>query len=106
MADQLLDQIRDVAEGQIDFEGQRLCDTLATVLLSIVGAITFVVGYFLQDIKLSVYIALAGTALTFLVIIPPWPFYNKNPVKWLPIGGGNPNVSIPQTIVVDEKAIR
>ncbi|CAK7213691.1 hypothetical protein SCUCBS95973_001885 [Sporothrix curviconia] len=107
MADQLLDQIRDVAEGQIDFEGQKLCDSLATILLCIVGAITFVVGYILQDIKLSVYIALGGTALTFLAVIPPWPFYNKNPVKWLPVGGGKPsNISIPQTIVVDEKAIR
>ena len=37
-----------------------------------------------QDIKLSLYIGLAGTALTFLVIVPPWPFYNKNPEGWLP----------------------
>ncbi|KAL1889795.1 hypothetical protein Sste5346_008653 [Sporothrix stenoceras] len=109
MADQLLDQIRDVAEGQIDFEGQRLCDTLATILLCAVGAITFVVGYILQDIKLAVYIALGGTALTFVAIIPPWPFFNKNPVKWLPVGRGaasSQNISIPQTVVIDEKAIR
>ncbi|KAL1905171.1 hypothetical protein Sste5344_009117 [Sporothrix stenoceras] len=94
MADQLLDQIRDVAEGQILFVSQ---------------AITFVVGYILQDIKLAVYIALGGTALTFVAIIPPWPFFNKNPVKWLPVGRGaasSQNISIPQTVVIDEKAIR
>ena len=75
---------------------------------SVVQAITFVVGYVLQDIKLSVYIALGGTILTFLAIIPPWPFFNQNPVKWLPVGGGgsSQNTSIPQTIVVDEKTIR
>ncbi|CAK7269127.1 hypothetical protein SEPCBS57363_003447 [Sporothrix epigloea] len=106
MADQLLDQIRDVVEGPIDFEGQKLSETLATILLCIVGAITFLAGYILQDIKLSVYIALAGTVITFIVIVPPWPFFNKNPVKWLPVGGGKPNSrSIPQTIVIDEKAI-
>jgi signal peptidase complex subunit 1 len=36
-----------------------------------------------QDIKLSVWIGLAGTALTFLAVVPPWPFYNKNPEPWL-----------------------
>jgi signal peptidase complex subunit 1 len=37
-----------------------------------------------QDIRLALYIGLAGTALTFLVVVPPWPFYNKNPEDWLP----------------------
>jgi len=37
MADQLLEQAREMFEGQIDFEGQRLAEYLATGLLSIVG---------------------------------------------------------------------
>jgi signal peptidase complex subunit 1 len=36
-----------------------------------------------QDIKLTLYIGLAGTALTFLVVVPPWPFFNKYPEQWL-----------------------
>lgn len=48
--------------------------------------IAFNVGYVLQDIVKCLYVGLGGTVLTFLIIIPPWPFYNKNPVKWLPIG--------------------
>ncbi|OAA57876.1 Microsomal signal peptidase 12kDa subunit [Niveomyces insectorum RCEF 264] len=108
MAEQLLDQVRDIAEGQIDFEGQRLCDWLATVLLSSVGALSFIIGCILQDIKLAVYIALGGSALVSLIIIPPWPFFKKHPVKWLPIGGGSSsnNINVPQTVVIDEKAIR
>ncbi|KUI64947.1 putative signal peptidase complex subunit 1 [Cytospora mali] len=106
MAEQILDQVRDIAEGQIDFEGQKLAELLSTVLLSVVGAISFLVGYFLQDIKLAVYIALGGTALTFVAIIPPWPFYNKNPVKWLPVGGGATAAPVPHNLVIDEKAIR
>ncbi|KAF5647776.1 microsomal signal peptidase 12kda subunit [Fusarium sp. NRRL 25303] len=86
MAEQALDQIRDVVDGQIDFEGQKLAELLATVLLVISGLVSFVVGYFLQDIKLAVYLGLGGTALTFLVVVPAWPFYNKHPVKWLPAG--------------------
>lgn len=88
MADQLLDTIRDVAEGQIDFEGQRLVDRLVLVLLSICGAISFIVGFALQDIKLALYVGLLGTALTFVVVVPPWPFFNNHPVKWLPAGSG------------------
>jgi signal peptidase complex subunit 1 len=46
--------------------------------------IAFLVGYMAQDIRLSLYVGLAGTALTFVVIVPPWPFFNKNPENWLP----------------------
>ncbi|KAF5499826.1 Signal peptidase complex subunit 1 [Colletotrichum fructicola] len=79
--------VRDLAEGQIDFEGQKLADLLATLVLSASGALAFLVGFFLQDIKLAVYIGLAGTALTFLLVVPPWPFYKRHPVKWLESNG-------------------
>ncbi|KAI8954611.1 microsomal signal peptidase 12 kDa subunit-domain-containing protein [Xylaria longipes] len=104
MADQLLEQVRDVVDGQIDFQGQKLAEILATVLLSIVGAISFLVGFFLQDIALALKIGLGGTALTFLVIVPPWPFFNQHPVKWLPVGG-SPISSSHQNIVIDEKTL-
>ena len=51
---------------------------------SLCQIIAFLVGYITQDIKLTVYVGLAGTALTFLAVVPPWPFYNKNPEGWLP----------------------
>jgi len=84
MSEQMLEQVREAAEGQIDFEGQRLAEMLTTVLLGAAGIIAFLVGFAQQDIKLALYIGLAGTALTFLVVVPPWPFYNKNPEDWLP----------------------
>ncbi|KAF2747775.1 SPC12-domain-containing protein [Sporormia fimetaria CBS 119925] len=84
MSDQLLDQLRDALEGSIDFEGQRLAEMLSTVLLGAVGIIAFLVGFVSQDIKLTLYVGLAGTALTFLAIVPPWPFFNKSPEPWLP----------------------
>ncbi|KAM7192673.1 putative signal peptidase complex subunit 1 [Naviculisporaceae sp. PSN 640] len=104
MAEQLLDQVRDLAEGQIDFEGQKLAELIANVALILVGTIAFIVGYILQDIKLALFIALGGTALTFVVVIPPWPFYNRNPVKWLPVGRGA-TAAIPQNIVINEKSL-
>ncbi|KAI1844635.1 hypothetical protein JX266_009091 [Neoarthrinium moseri] len=106
MAEQLLDQARDLVDGQIDFEGQKLAEILTTVLLSVVGAIAFFVGFFLQDIALALKVGLAGTALTFLVIVPPWPFFNRHPVKWLPVGGGRAaggGVAAHQNVVIDDK---
>jgi len=102
MADQLLEQVRELAEGQIDFEGQKLAELLATVLLAAVGGISFIVGFFLQDIKLALYIGLGGTALTLALIVPPWPFFNTHPVRWLPVGGVEKKA---QGIVVDGQVI-
>lgn len=106
MADQILEKVRDLAEGQIDFDGQKFSELLATILLATSGAIAFVVGFVLQDIKLALYIGLAGTALTFVAIVPPWPFFKRNPVKWLPTAQSqHTNLVVPQEIVVvDAKA--
>jgi signal peptidase complex subunit 1 len=40
MADQLLEKVRDIAEGQIDFEGQKLAELVSTLLLAMVGVST------------------------------------------------------------------
>lgn len=66
--------------------------------------ISFVAGYVLQDIQLALFIALGGAALTLVVVVPAWPFYNKSPVEWLPVRGPPP-ISVPQNVVIDEKAI-
>lgn len=46
--------------------------------------VAFLVGYFQQDIYMTAYVGLAGTALAFVLIVPPWPYFNRNPVTWLP----------------------
>ncbi|EMR69859.1 putative microsomal signal peptidase 12kda subunit protein [Eutypa lata UCREL1] len=103
MADQLLDQVRDLVDGQIDFEGQKLAEVLATVVLSAVGVVSFLIGFILQDIALALKIGLGGTALTFLLVVPPWPFFNRHKVEWLPVGGGSAITSTQQNIDIDEK---
>lgn len=41
-----------------------------------------------QDIKQTLYIGLGGAVLTGVVVVPPWPVYNKTPVGWLPARKG------------------
>ncbi|KAI9847827.1 MAG: hypothetical protein M1837_001720 [Sclerophora amabilis] len=102
MADQLLESAQEIFEGQIDFEGQRLAELLITTLLAITGAVAFLVGYVLQDLHLSLYTGLAGTLLSFLVVVPPWPYFNRHPVNWLSSGKGISGVGIE----MDGKKIR
>jgi len=64
--------------------------------------ISFVVGYIKQDIKLALYLGLGGTALIFAIIVPPWPFLNRRPLKWLPVAGKE---DFSQGIVVDGKIV-
>jgi len=65
-------------------------------------AVAFFVGYFLQDIKLTVYVGLIGTGAVFLLVVPPWPAFNRNPVKWLPVGGG---ITPPANLVINDKML-
>lgn len=67
-----------------DFRGQSLADFLTTFLLVATSVIAFIIGFTTQDIYKTLYIGLGGTALTFLLVVPQWPFYNKKPENWLP----------------------
>ncbi|KAL8791492.1 MAG: hypothetical protein Q9213_000109 [Squamulea squamosa] len=88
MADQLLQQAQDLFEGQIDFEGQKLTELFSTIILALTGLLAFVLGFAQQNIWMTLWIGLGGTALTFLVVVPPYPIYNENPENWLRANSG------------------
>lgn len=50
--------------------------------------IALMLGYLQQDIRLTLWIGLGGTALAFFMVVPPWPAFNELPEKWLPVGSG------------------
>ncbi|KAJ9211555.1 hypothetical protein DTO166G4_6835 [Paecilomyces variotii] len=81
--DDILAPLQNALEGQIDFHGQRLAEILSTVLLILSGVVAFIAGFVSRDVYLTLWVGLAGTLLTALVVIPPWPVYNKHPEKWL-----------------------
>ncbi|KAI4851102.1 hypothetical protein E4T44_02346 [Aureobasidium sp. EXF-8845] len=66
--------------------------------------IAFMVGFATQNIQYTLWILLAGAALTFVVCVPPWPFYNKDPVKWLPAKRTNGVTGM--NITVDGKKVQ
>ncbi|KAA8910437.1 microsomal signal peptidase 12 kDa subunit-domain-containing protein [Sphaerosporella brunnea] len=81
-----MDAIQTLIDGNIDFEGQRLAERLTTVVLILAGLTAWLLGFFMQDLKYTLYAGLGGTVLTILIVVPPWPMYNRHPVSWLPAG--------------------
>ncbi|KAH9811705.1 SPC12-domain-containing protein [Teratosphaeria destructans] len=67
-----------------DLKGQSLAEILTYALLTVTGVLSFFAGFLTQNIHNTLYIGLGGTALTFLVVVPPWPVYNSHPLPWLP----------------------
>lgn len=66
-----------------------------------VQVFSFLVGYITQNIHYTLWTGLGGTVLAFLVVVPPWPFFNQHAVTWLPVRGGTGGVNI----VVDGQSI-
>ena len=118
--DQLLEQARTIYEGEIvrflnflclttylkltrlqDFKGQQTAEYISTGLLTISGILAFLVGFLNQNIYQTLYIGLGGTALTFLIVVPPWPFFNQNPPPWLPAKTGNAALAHGISVEVD-----
>ncbi|KAI9007938.1 microsomal signal peptidase [Phycomyces nitens] len=75
--------IAELLECSIDFEGQRLADTITHVALIVSAVVSLIAGYSLQSLQLSVCIFLIGLGATLILVLPPWPMYNRNPQVWL-----------------------
>ncbi|KXZ52451.1 hypothetical protein GPECTOR_9g495 [Gonium pectorale] len=68
----------------MDFVGQKLAENLLMWIVVLFAAVSFVAGYALKDFSLMVKINGVGLALTLACVLPDWPFFNRNPWKWLP----------------------
>ncbi|KAF3308407.1 hypothetical protein TWF173_001282 [Orbilia oligospora] len=104
------DQFQAVVDGFIDFQGQKLAEQITTYTLTVSAIVGFLAGFVSQNIVYTLYICLAGTVLTFLAVVPPWPFYNQAPVRFLSSGSGRNSGSgggaVVGTIVVDGQEVK
>ncbi|PON82838.1 Microsomal signal peptidase 12kDa subunit [Trema orientale] len=53
------------------------------ILLLASAVVGFGAGYVLGSFQMMILIYAGGVVLTTLVTIPNWPFFNRNPLKWL-----------------------
>ena len=55
-----------------------------------------------QDIYLTLWVGLAGTLVTALIVVPPWPVFNQSPEPWL--SSGKSPAGLPVGGIVIEQA--
>eukprot|EP00934_Nitzschia_sp_Nitz4_P007623 Nitzschia sp. Nitz4//scaffold112_size70979//25676//26000//NITZ4_005899-RA/size70979-augustus-gene-0.82-mRNA-1//1//CDS//3329533256//7613//frame0 len=67
----------------MDFKGQQLAELIFYWVILAFGAIGWVIGFVQQDFAIVFKCWLAGVGLSVVLCVPDWPFYNRNPVKWL-----------------------
>uniref|UniRef100_A0A914KN88 Signal peptidase complex subunit 1 n=3 Tax=Meloidogyne TaxID=189290 RepID=A0A914KN88_MELIC len=68
----------------IDYEGQRKSERIFQVILVVHGVLGFIAGYMVQQLSVTIYTVGIGFAISCLVVLPPWPFYRRNPLNWQP----------------------
>ncbi|XP_032996609.1 signal peptidase complex subunit 1 [Lacerta agilis] len=70
---------------QMDYKGQKLAEQIFQGIILFSAVIGFIYGYITEQFGWTVYIVMAGFALSCLLTLPPWPIYRRNPLKWLPV---------------------
>lgn len=66
----------------IDYNGQELSKKLFYLLISIGYTISLITGVYLEDLKYTLILGIVTVFILFLVCVPSWRFYRKNPLKF------------------------
>ncbi|KAE8612917.1 hypothetical protein XENTR_v10013040 [Xenopus tropicalis] len=73
---------------QMDFKGQKLAEQIFQGIILFSAVLGFLYGYVIEQFGWTVYIVIAGFAVSCLLTLPPWPMYRRHPLKWLPAQDG------------------
>ncbi|KAJ0023747.1 hypothetical protein NQD34_003646 [Periophthalmus magnuspinnatus] len=68
----------------MDYKGQKLAEQIFQGIILVSAAIGFIYGLIVEQFGWTVYIVLAGFAVSCVLTLPPWPMYRKNPLNWQP----------------------
>ncbi|XP_072317973.1 signal peptidase complex subunit 1-like [Eucyclogobius newberryi] len=73
----------------MDYKGQKLAEQIFQGIILVSAAIGFLYGWTVEQFGWTVYVVLAGFAVSCVLTLPPWPMYRKSPLAWQP--------SVPET---------
>ncbi|KAM9444127.1 signal peptidase complex subunit 1 [Clarias gariepinus] len=79
----------------MDYKGQKLAEQIFQGVILVSAIIGFIYGFIIEQFGWTVYIMLAGFAVSCLLTLPPWPMYRRNPLTWQP--------TVPETPETREK---
>jgi signal peptidase complex subunit 1 len=67
----------------MDFHGQNLSEDMFFWIITIMGALAWLYGYYYQDFVYTFYGWLASVLISIVLCVPDWPYFNRHPVEWL-----------------------
>merc|ERR1711979_188752 len=67
-----------------DFKGQLHCERTFQILVVIFGLIGFVAGYIQQEFRITFLFLATGGGISAVICLRDWPWWNRNPLEWLP----------------------
>ncbi|XP_063796684.1 signal peptidase complex subunit 1 [Pseudophryne corroboree] len=70
---------------QMDYKGQKLAEQIFQGIILFSAVVGFIYGFVIEQFGWTVYIVIAGFAVSCLLTLPPWPMYRRHPLKWLPV---------------------
>lgn len=68
----------------MDYAGQKLAEQLNLYILVIFAVLAFIAGYATGSFGLLMKIYAVGLVIDAALIVPDWPWLNKEPLQWLP----------------------
>ena len=75
----------------VDYPSQRSLSSKAELLIKVVAVLAFVYGLYSQSIKNLLVVYGAGLVVVALVVVPPYPSYNKQKLSFV----------VPKQVAVD-----
>jgi signal peptidase complex subunit 1 len=66
----------------IDYAGQILARRLMYLIYIVGYALALAAGIALNNLIYTCYVGLATFAVSLVVVVPPWKFYRRNPLKF------------------------
>jgi len=68
----------------MNFKGQKRAERIFQLVVTIFAIVGLLVGYFFQSFLISMIFVGSGTALSAIITVPDWDYFNSDPPKWLP----------------------
>ncbi|KAG2070819.1 microsomal signal peptidase 12 kDa subunit, partial [Suillus decipiens] len=65
-----------------DFKGQKTADDIVRVVLITSTFLSFVIGFVFSSLMITMSTFALCTVALSLVVLPPWPMFNRHPVTW------------------------
>ncbi|VDM46939.1 unnamed protein product [Toxocara canis] len=65
----------------IDFIGQWKAEIIYEVIITASAIFGFCRGYLAQQVSVAVNSVLVGFLIASVIVIPPWPFFRRNPIE-------------------------